>query len=108
MRRSYKCEALHGDLSQKHREITLSGFRDGIFYILFATDVAARGLDILNVDLVSAHFYDWFLLINFNSVAALKASLCIEKCQIYTQDYLFNSPGVTPILTVLNNNGKSC
>lgn len=54
MGRSYKCEALHGDISQNQRERTLSGFRDGSFNILFATDVAARGLDIPNVDLVSA------------------------------------------------------
>uniref|UniRef100_A0A7N0RJD4 Uncharacterized protein n=1 Tax=Kalanchoe fedtschenkoi TaxID=63787 RepID=A0A7N0RJD4_KALFE len=52
MGRSYKCEALHGDISQNQRERTLSGFRDGTFNILFATDVAARGLDIPNVDLV--------------------------------------------------------
>ncbi|CAM8951624.1 unnamed protein product [Rhodiola kirilowii] len=52
MARSYKCEALHGDISQNQRERTLSGFRDGSFNILFATDVAARGLDIPNVDLV--------------------------------------------------------
>ncbi|KAL9659861.1 hypothetical protein QQ045_024670 [Rhodiola kirilowii] len=52
MGRNYKCEALHGDISQKQREITLSGFRDGRFNILFATDVAARGLDIPNVDLI--------------------------------------------------------
>ncbi|MQL89232.1 hypothetical protein Taro_021802 [Colocasia esculenta] len=51
MARSYKCEALHGDISQSQRERTLAGFRDGCFNILVATDVAARGLDIPNVDL---------------------------------------------------------
>lgn len=53
MGRSYPCQALHGDISQNQRERTLSGFRDGQFNILVATDVAARGLDIPNVDLVS-------------------------------------------------------
>lgn len=53
MGRSYQCQALHGDISQNQRERTLSGFRDGRFNILVATDVAARGLDIPNVDLVS-------------------------------------------------------
>lgn len=51
--RSFKCEALHGDISQAQRERTLAGFRDGNFNILVATDVAARGLDVPNVDLVS-------------------------------------------------------
>ncbi|KAG7626186.1 P-loop containing nucleoside triphosphate hydrolase [Arabidopsis thaliana x Arabidopsis arenosa] len=50
--KSYKCEALHGDISQAQRERTLAGFRDGNFSILVATDVAARGLDVPNVDLV--------------------------------------------------------
>ncbi|KAF8732302.1 hypothetical protein HU200_016284 [Digitaria exilis] len=52
MGRSYPCQALHGDISQNQRERTLSGFREGRFNILVATDVAARGLDIPNVDLV--------------------------------------------------------
>ncbi|EES17375.1 hypothetical protein BDA96_08G183000 [Sorghum bicolor] len=52
MSRSFQCEALHGDISQSQRERTLGGFRDGRFNILIATDVAARGLDIPNVDLV--------------------------------------------------------
>ncbi|WOK99532.1 hypothetical protein Cni_G08244 [Canna indica] len=55
MGRSFACEALHGDISQSQRERTLAGFRDGRFNILIATDVAARGLDIANVDLV-VHF----------------------------------------------------
>ncbi|XP_071724653.1 DEAD-box ATP-dependent RNA helicase 53, mitochondrial-like [Rutidosis leptorrhynchoides] len=52
MGRNFKCEALHGDISQSQRERTLSGFRDGHFNILVATDVAARGLDVPNVDLI--------------------------------------------------------
>lgn len=52
MGRSYACQALHGDITQNQRERTLSGFREGRFNILVATDVAARGLDIPNVDLV--------------------------------------------------------
>uniref|UniRef100_A0A1J3FIH7 RNA helicase n=1 Tax=Noccaea caerulescens TaxID=107243 RepID=A0A1J3FIH7_NOCCA len=50
--KSFKCEALHGDISQSQRERTLAGFRDGHFNILVATDVAARGLDVPNVDLI--------------------------------------------------------
>ncbi|XP_004234150.1 DEAD-box ATP-dependent RNA helicase 7-like [Solanum lycopersicum] len=44
--------ALHGDIQQSQREITLSGFRSGKFLTLVATNVAARGLDIDNVQLI--------------------------------------------------------
>ncbi|XP_009789500.1 DEAD-box ATP-dependent RNA helicase 3, chloroplastic [Nicotiana tabacum] len=49
---SISSEALHGDISQHQRERTLNGFRQGKFTVLVATDVASRGLDIPNVDLV--------------------------------------------------------
>lgn len=45
-------QSLHGDIPQKQREITLKGFRNGAFEVLVATNVAARGLDIPEVDLV--------------------------------------------------------
>nr|XP_054493360.1 nucleolar RNA helicase 2-like [Agelaius phoeniceus] len=45
-------QSLHGDIPQKQREITLKGFRNGVFEVLIATNVAARGLDIPEVDLV--------------------------------------------------------
>eukprot|EP00808_Paulinella_micropora_P010739 g70630.t1 len=45
-------QAIHGDISQAQREITLQGFREGRFNTLIATDVAARGIDIQGVDLV--------------------------------------------------------
>ncbi|XP_030101041.1 nucleolar RNA helicase 2 isoform X1 [Mus musculus] len=45
-------QSLHGDIPQKQREITLKGFRNGNFGVLVATNVAARGLDIPEVDLV--------------------------------------------------------
>uniref|UniRef100_A0A671PXK5 RNA helicase n=1 Tax=Sinocyclocheilus anshuiensis TaxID=1608454 RepID=A0A671PXK5_9TELE len=45
-------QTLHGDIPQKQREITLKGFRSGTFEVLVATNVAARGLDIPEVDLV--------------------------------------------------------
>lgn len=47
-----KCEAIHGDIQQSAREKTLNRFRDGKFRVLVATDVAARGLDIDDVDVV--------------------------------------------------------
>jgi ATP-dependent RNA helicase DDX21 len=47
-----ECQVLHGDIPQKQREITFQGFRDGQFKCLVATNVAARGLDIPQVDLI--------------------------------------------------------
>ncbi|XP_074291477.1 DEAD-box ATP-dependent RNA helicase 7-like [Silene latifolia] len=44
--------ALHGDIQQSQREVTLSGFRSGKFLTLVATNVAARGLDINDVQLI--------------------------------------------------------
>ncbi|XP_028298862.1 nucleolar RNA helicase 2 isoform X1 [Gouania willdenowi] len=45
-------QTLHGDIPQKQREMTLKSFRNGGFEVLVATNVAARGLDIPEVDLV--------------------------------------------------------
>ncbi|XP_048421175.1 DEAD-box ATP-dependent RNA helicase 7-like isoform X4 [Pyrus x bretschneideri] len=44
--------ALHGDIQQGQREVTLAGFRSGKFLTLVATNVAARGLDINDVQLI--------------------------------------------------------
>ncbi|XP_051123018.1 DEAD-box ATP-dependent RNA helicase 7-like [Andrographis paniculata] len=44
--------ALHGDIQQATREVTLSGFRSGKLTTLVATNVAARGLDIDDVQLI--------------------------------------------------------
>ena len=50
--RGLEAEALHGDLAQSQRERALGAFRSGRVSVLVATDVAARGLDIPEVDLV--------------------------------------------------------
>ncbi|GFQ07612.1 dead-box ATP-dependent RNA helicase 7 [Phtheirospermum japonicum] len=44
--------ALHGDIQQATREVTINGFRNGKFSTLVATNVAARGLDIDDVQLI--------------------------------------------------------
>jgi ATP-dependent RNA helicase DeaD len=50
--RGYSAERLHGDLSQTLRDRVMKNFRNGTIEVLIATDVAARGLDVDNVDLV--------------------------------------------------------
>ncbi len=42
----YNADALHGDLSQQQRDLTMRKFRDRVTRLLVATDVAARGLDV--------------------------------------------------------------
>ncbi|MGM9853158.1 MAG: DEAD/DEAH box helicase [Muribaculaceae bacterium] len=46
IRDGYNADALHGDLSQQQRDITMRKFRDRVITLLVATDVAARGLDV--------------------------------------------------------------
>jgi len=47
-----ECQVLHGDIPQKQREVTFKTFREGNLKCLVATNVAARGLDIPEVDLI--------------------------------------------------------
>ena len=50
--RGYFAEGLHGDLKQMQRDRVMQGFRDGNTDILVATDVAARGIDVDDVEAV--------------------------------------------------------
>ena len=50
--RGYFAEGLHGDLSQAQRDKVMNGFRNGTTEILIATDVAARGIDVDDVEAV--------------------------------------------------------
>jgi ATP-dependent RNA helicase RhlE len=45
-REKYKVAAIHGDRSQGQRNEALQGFKDGVYRILVATDVAARGIHV--------------------------------------------------------------
>jgi ATP-dependent RNA helicase RhlE len=48
----YKVDTLHGDKSQTDRQEALKKFKNGLVDILIATDVAARGIDINELDVV--------------------------------------------------------
>ena len=48
----YPAGAIHGDVAQNKREKVIKAFKEGAVMILVATDVAARGLDISDVDYV--------------------------------------------------------
>lgn len=50
--RGYVADRIHGDITQANRERVIKKFRDGSVELLVATDVAARGLDIDDVDIV--------------------------------------------------------
>lgn len=50
--RSYIADRIHGDIAQNNRERVIQKFRNGSVELLVATDVAARGLDIEDIDLV--------------------------------------------------------
>lgn len=50
--RGIQAEALHGDLSQAQRTKVMNKFRKGHCSVLVATDVAARGIDVDNVEVV--------------------------------------------------------
>lgn len=50
--KKYNVEVIHGDIKQDQRDRTIKKFKNGNIKILIATDVAARGIDIANLDLV--------------------------------------------------------
>ncbi len=49
VRAGYRVTSLQGNLSQNQRRAALAGFRNGSTKILVATDIAARGIDILSI-----------------------------------------------------------
>jgi len=50
--KGYNCDKIHGDINQAQRLDTLNKFNNGLVDVLIATDVAARGLDIKEVEAV--------------------------------------------------------
>ena len=51
-KKGYKAEALHGDLKQVSRDKVMNGFKEGISNILVCTDVAARGIDVSDLEAI--------------------------------------------------------
>jgi len=49
VRAGYRVTSLQGNLSQNQRQAALTGFRRGSIKILVATDIAARGIDVLSI-----------------------------------------------------------
>ncbi|MCK5434170.1 MAG: DEAD/DEAH box helicase, partial [Dehalococcoidales bacterium] len=49
VRAGYRVTSLQGNLSQNQRQAALTGFRNGSIKILVATDIAARGIDVLRI-----------------------------------------------------------
>ncbi|MCL1971471.1 MAG: DEAD/DEAH box helicase [Endomicrobia bacterium] len=50
--RGYSADAIHGDMNQSQRDRVMGKFRSGSIELLIATDVAARGIDVDDIDMV--------------------------------------------------------
>ncbi len=50
--RGFQVDALHGDMKQSQRDIVMRKFRNGKTNILIATDVAARGIDVEDIEVI--------------------------------------------------------
>lgn len=51
-KRGFTAEGLHGDMKQEQRTRVMNQYKNGAFEILVATDVAARGIDVNDIDIV--------------------------------------------------------
>jgi ATP-dependent RNA helicase DBP3 len=94
----YTVAGLHGDLSQDQRLAALSSFKEGRNLILVATDVAARGLDIPNVELV----------VNYTFPLTIEDYVHrIGRTGSHAMHSFRDIPGLTMILLLLGRGGKS-
>ena len=48
-RSGYRASALQGNMSQNQRDKAINGFRDGKYDVLVATDIASRGIDVIEI-----------------------------------------------------------
>lgn len=63
LEKGYMSASLHGDIEQRTREKVIASFREGRIQVLVATDVAARGLNVLDV----SHVFNYHLPTNAES-----------------------------------------
>ncbi|XP_027316556.1 nucleolar RNA helicase 2 [Anas platyrhynchos] len=118
-------QSLHGDIPQKQREVTLKGFRNGVFEVLIATNVAARGLDIPEVDLViqcsPPKDVDSYIHRSGRTGRAGRTGICICFYQRREEDLLkqveqkagitfkrIGVPSATDIIKASSNDAKKC
>ena len=57
--RGYSADRIHGDMSQAQRELVMTKFRNSGLESLVATDVAARGIDVENIEVVFNYDLPW-------------------------------------------------
>jgi ATP-dependent RNA helicase DeaD len=57
--RGYSADRIHGDMSQAQRELVMRKFRNSGLEFLVATDVAARGIDVENIEVVFNYDLPW-------------------------------------------------
>jgi ATP-dependent RNA helicase DeaD len=57
--RGYSADRIHGDMSQAQRELVMTKFRNSGLEFLVATDVAARGIDVENIEVVFNYDLPW-------------------------------------------------
>ena len=48
-RAGHKVSRIHANRSQSQRQVALEGFKDGVYRVLIATDIAARGIDVAEI-----------------------------------------------------------
>lgn len=75
--KGWNVKAIHGDKSQAERLEALECFKDGSVPLMIATDVAARGLDIPNVEVRSD-----FCCVVFGSVSDFSFPLFVSECSM--------------------------
>jgi len=94
-RLSLIAQAIHGDVSQAAREVTLNGFRESKFGVLVATNVAARGLDIPAIDCVincePPESAETYIHRSGRTGRANRSGTCITLYKPGNQDYMISN-----------------